>query len=198
MQRNKLLRGLGICFWSLLYVGFCVLVFSFYRADVKSRSSKDALETGATQEALVLADNAVALNPFEPAYYRWRAKANLLESIYMSPDEREATKDAILADLEKSRDLNPENLATLRNNISLYYFLALQDTSEESPVDEEFLSVTRAYYASLKEAYSTDLGVLTSVAHYENRLGLTKESEVTENMIRSLRPEILEWHPLLR
>ncbi|MBD3365961.1 hypothetical protein GF360_01305 [candidate division WWE3 bacterium] len=180
------------------YGAFISIISDFYRADLKAVSSKDALLREDFDAALKLAKEAVELNPEEPYYYRMRAKAYLAKAA--ATETYEFKKEA-LADLMRSRELNPLNLATLRNNIPLYYYLALTDFSQPSKqadLDSAYLSFAEAYFQDLKEIYPNDAGLLVSLAHYEKRLDLLGESKSTLEMIKQLRPALLDWHPLLQ
>ncbi len=203
MKFNQFYRIIKIPLLILLVVGYFVFVseiWRFYQADLKATSSIERIEAADCSNAIVFADEAISLNPHEPYYHRTRARAKLIEAL-MSSSYDENKKNA-LDDLQRSVELNPLNLATLRNNISLYYYLALKDLevsgdSKSVVVDSDYLPITISYYESLKDNYSNDVGILVSLAHYEGKLGLEEERNFTLDQIKTLRPELLEWHPLL-
>ena len=172
------LFGCLVCFW--IKIGFMFL------ADVFSAKSETALENLDFSRSLKYSSEAIELNPQEPAYYRRRAKILLLSS---------SKKDA-LKDISVAIELNPKNLATLRNSIPLMHLMALQNLTEET-VDLNYLPKTREFYLYLFETYPNDAGVLVSLASYQRKLGLKEDLDQTLHRISQLRLDLLEWHPLL-
>jgi len=49
----------------------------------------------------------------------------------------------------------------------------------------------------LKITYPTDAGVLVSISHYEKLLNLVPAYEETLSIVKELRPDLLDWHPLI-
>jgi hypothetical protein len=171
-----------------------------YSADTYFKKSQTLIGTG--EEKLVLKDatKAISLNPYEPNYYRGRAKVLIVRSLPYSNKNSEL-KLQILADLKKAYTLNPTNLVTIRNSIPLYYFLAVKDlslTSGPKNLDEEFVNYTKDFFAITKDAYWNDAGVIASLAKYEKKLGLDTEYEKSVERIKILRPDLLEWHESFR
>lgn len=202
MKKQKLIKFLLIGFLAGGYFLWLCRLGSIYSADVRSALADRALDNADPKRAVSFADKAILLNPKEPAYYRRRAKAITLYSVFASPEELPFLKDMVYEDLKTAEGLNPKNLATLRNIIPLYYYLALErpKSTGESPagIDPKYLDITKCYYNKLKDTYLNDLGILVSIAHYENLLGLSEEHDRTIKMIRALRPDVLNWHPLLK
>ena len=118
-------------FWCV-YLLFISTIFDVYRADLKAVNSKEVLGAGDSAEAYILAQEAVALNPYRPYYYKNRAQVLLISFMAADAVPPEEIKEQIFNDLQKSLVLNPENLASLRNNIPLYYYLALENLSVEN------------------------------------------------------------------
>ncbi len=174
---SLLLTGCLICLW--------VKLGSVFLADFYSAKSEKALEEMDFARALKYSTKAIDLNPKEEAYFRRRAKVLILSS------KEEALKDILFA-----IDLNPRSLATLRNTIPLMYLLSLQNPLEAT-VDLNYLSKTKEFYAYLFENYPNDVGILVSLAHYQKKLGLEEDLAQTLPRIKQLRPDLLEWHPLL-
>jgi len=110
-------------------------------------------------------------------------------------------KEEGLKNLEKAYDLNPKNLATLRNSIPLYYFLAAEDMEKAGTgenIDTDYLSVTRTYYSALKNNYENDLGLYADIAKYEKKLGLVEDFNQTKIRAAAMRENIIEWHESFR
>ncbi len=173
------------------YLSFVSKVVSFYLADMWNYSAKESFEMGDFVTAHSQSGDAVDLNPNEPAYFLDLAKTGLAF----------LPKEETLFYLNHSRQLNPRNLLTLRNGIPLYYYLGIQDLSvsvKDAKFDSRYLSIASNYYADLKKIYPNDVGLLVSVAYYEKKLDLNEAHKETLKMIKDLRPDLVEWHPLLR
>ena len=100
-------------------------------------------------------------------------------------------------DLQRSLSLNSNNLVTERNVVPIFYFLANEDPASKPGADNydpEFISEAKNYFQTLKRKYSRDAGVISLVADYERKLGLTEEYEKSKEIIRLLRPDLLEWY----
>lgn len=136
-----------------------------YLADIHYKSSRGYLADNKSKEAYKQALFAKKLNPFEPAYY--------LQAFRTNPADKKVLEEAI--------ELNPNNLATIRNAIPLY-----------ASLDK---TVARAYFADVKSAYSTDVGILVQIGKYEKKVSLESDFIKTTQMIRELRPDLLDWHP---
>ena len=159
-----------------------------YKADTHFIEAQSYLVRNDTEMAIKLTDKAVAENPLEPNYYRGRAR------IYIVTQE---DKNKASEDLRKAYDLNPNNLVTIRNEIPLYYFLALKDGSPDS-FDENYFPTAKEFLEINKMRFSHDAGVVALIAKYEKRLGLVKEYEDSVKMVGGLRPDLLEWHEAFR
>jgi tetratricopeptide (TPR) repeat protein len=177
------------------------LLWSSYSADVFYEKSQHYLATGDVEMANRLIKKAVQKNEFEPNYYRGRAKTSIVSAGYTNGILDEESKRKVLEDLEKAVSLNPDNLVTLRNCIPLYYFLAVKNISVSADiggVDERYLPITRDYFRQIKSRFSHDAGVVSSVAKYEKRLGLTEDFNGSIEIIKRLRPDLLEWYESFR
>lgn len=182
----------------IIFVFFKLLVtFSnMYLADTLSDESETLLENSKLTSSLEKINEAIILNPQEPSYYRQRARVYI--TLNLLPDQNhQINKLLAFEDLIYAESLNSVNIATLRNAIPLYYFLALGSLNGgDSPenLDSEYLESTKNYYSRLKQTYPRDAGVIAAVAKYEKRLGLIEEYNDSVNRIRELRPDLLEWH----
>ena len=171
---------------------------NFYFADVYYTASKSELENGQLEDAADHIISAVKLNGQEPAYRRQRAKILLATLIWADEDE---TRAEIQKSLKRAYELNPENLATLRNSIPLYYFLAsgvMEEVGSGENINADYLTVTKNYYSSLKSTYKNDLGLYADVAKYEKKLGLDEDYEQTRGKAKSMREDVIEWHESFR
>ncbi|MFA5776377.1 MAG: O-antigen ligase family protein [Patescibacteria group bacterium] len=180
----------------LIITGYIFLNVQFakqYLADTVSKKSQKYFEQGDVQKALECADKSVKLNPKEPFYYRTRAKTYILQTTGQNINATNSLKALALKDMLRARELNPQNLATLRGLVSLYYFLSLKDISSAT-VDPFYLGMTQYYYKNLSTNYPTDVGVLVLVAKYQNMLGFTVDYQNTIGQIKTLRPDLLDWY----
>ncbi len=174
-------RTIAFFFSTILFILFISTAVKFYIAELYYAGSKIYLDKGDLNKALEYSTKAVSLNSNEPAYLRQRAKVNLANKILLNNSELTANA---LTDLQNAENLNPHNLATLRNQIPLYYYL----------VNDSDIQITRNYFYKLKTTYKSDLGLLVDIAKYEKQLGLEQDFILTKDMISVLRPDILEWH----
>jgi tetratricopeptide (TPR) repeat protein len=165
-------------------------VGNIYSADVFYEKSQLYLAKGDVEVASILADSAIKNNEFEPNYYRGRAKIHIVGAVSANGILSDTEKEKVLADLRKAVSLNPNNLVTLRNVIPLYYFLA--------EIDGKYLPVTRDYFRQVKYRFSNDAGVVVSIAKYEKKLGLTEDFNESVEIIKKLRPDLLNWHESFR
>ena len=183
-----------------LIVTYILLVSKFmdiYFADVYAQASKKQLEELDVKKAHRFINRAISQNPSESAYLRQRAKVRLAKLATLEGNLLADEKQDILDDLERARFLNPKNLSTLRNSVPLYYFLSMADMTEPaSPenVDVQYLGFTRDLYSGLKKSYGNDLGVIAEIAKYEKKLFLVEEYDLSVEMVKGLRPELLDWH----
>jgi tetratricopeptide (TPR) repeat protein len=199
-----ILSAVLIVAWAIINIEFA----KQYLADVASTKSQRYFEQGNVQKALSHADMSVKLNPYEPFYYRMRAKAYVLETAgtilqpsFPSADFPAYLKLLTLKDIVKAQELNPGNLSTLRGSVSLYYFLSLQDIKQANSgaesagnIDSFYADLAKNYYKNLSAAYPTDAGVLVLTAKYQKLLGLTDDYERTVSQIKTLRPDLLDWY----
>jgi tetratricopeptide (TPR) repeat protein len=177
------------------------LLWNFYSADLLYEKSQLYLARDDIEMATRLIDKAIQKNRFEPNYYRGRAKTGIVEAGYSNGILSEEAKEKVLADLEKAVSLNPNNLVTLRNCIPLYYFLAVKDISIPAGItniDEKYLLITRDYFRQVKSRFDHDAGVVVSIAKYEKKLGLTEDFNESVEIIKRLRPDLLEWYESIR
>ncbi len=182
----------------ILYLLCLRVIVGLYLADVQYTKSLDLVKESRWDQAEMAADKALAFNPLEPAYYRGRAKVFLTNITNLENEEEvDMAKTRILADLETAYELNPNNLATIRNSIPLYYFLAVKSLHEpptSQNVDRRFLPYTRGFFNKVKYILPNDVGVFVLLAKYEKRLGLEPEYQASIDQIKQLRPDLLQWH----
>lgn len=182
----------------VMYVLFVQLVLKIYSADVAAAGSEKALNRGSMQTSLAKANESLEKNPYEPAYYRQRAKVLLTYTLTSTDEEKDKIKNLALQDLETAYILNPYNIATLRNSAALYMILATEDLAKPSGpnnIDDDYTETTRIYFRNLKESFPSDVGVHVLTAKLEKRLGFAEEYENSVKRIKELRPDLLEWHP---
>jgi hypothetical protein len=92
-------------------------------------------------------------------------------------------------------------LVTIRNSIPIYYLLAIRDFYLEpgrENIDENYIGIVKDFFSRTKHSYWNDAGVILSIAKYEKELELDAEFEESRFRIKDLRPDLLEWHDLLR
>lgn len=200
---RKILNLISIILALLLtlgYFSFLSTIFKFYTADIRAASARENILTGEFIEGLSLAEEAIALNPREPYYYRLKAQSLLMSAHFTLDVPTEDLKKMALSTIKRSYELNLENFTTYRNTIPLYYYLGVKDLSsseDEIELDQTYISIIQDYFGFLKAQYPTDVGTWVSLAYYEKRLGLMDDYEYTVEKIRTLRPDLLEWHPKL-
>ncbi len=170
----------------IVYIFGIYKFFTLYKADVAYIKGKNLLSEGDANKAEIYLQKAIKLNPNEPRYHKEYAK-DLAFQAFTDTENTEALKEKSLANLQKAQQLNPLNLVTLRNNISLYYLLAAQDQTNQ------YTLVARDFYNKLKETYPNDAGVWAAVAKYERKLNLKDEYRQSVERIEILRPDLLEW-----
>jgi hypothetical protein len=176
-------------------------ISNVYQADLDYVKSQDYLTDGNIVMTAKMIDKAISLNQFEPNYLRGRAKVETVGLVYSRVTDTSEIKKAVLKNLQSAYKLNPENLVTLRNSLPLYYFLAVKNINAPAGsenIDLNFISNTKNFYAMCKTKYGKDVGVLVSLAKYEKKLGLMTEYAESAEMVRSLRPDLLEWHEVFR
>ena len=187
----------------LLLIVNIVLVIIFVRfflADIYAKNIDFLVNELEFEKAVASANKAVELNPREPYYYRQRAKVFLLKAAQQDQDKK-VYKNHALLNLREAYMLNPDNLATIRNSIPYYYFLAKDNfgiqkaPKAESALDQDYIEETLYFYEMIKVRFSTDAGAIVTVAKYEKQLGLTEEYNKSVGIIKNLRPELLKWYP---
>jgi len=196
---QKLVRVTTVVLIWGIFAAFSVKAWNVYQADIAYETSQDYVDNGDYLEALKLADRAIELNPYEPNYYRGRARINTISLSVATQEYIPDLKKLILEDLKHSYALNPNNLVTIRNLIPLYYFLATKDIAvkeDSGNVDLAYLSPTLEFFKMAKARFVTDAGVYVLVARYEKRLGQENELTKTLEHIRKLRPDLLDWYQL--
>lgn len=171
-----------------VYLWFLCIIANVYQADLEITKSRELVAAVEYDKALEKADLAIKRNSREPAYYRQRAKVYL--AFCLNPVELEKPRYAELAlkDLRRAEKLNPRNLATLRNSVPLYHFLARVE------VQDDYLAEAGEYIRELKFRYSNDLGIITDAALYERKLELWEDYAISYEMAKNLRPDIITWH----
>jgi len=200
MKSNLLKIFLLILVWVLFFYGFSFLRKT-YLADVYYAKSQNLLKKVEAKRSQEYADLAVELNPREPNYSRGRAKVNTVSSVSLSENEQKVLKQKILRDLQNAVNLNDENLVIIRNSIPLYFFLSTKDLNRPATVDNldlAYLSYARDFFKYAKEKYNHDAGVISLLAKYEKRLNLDEEYNESVELIKTARPDLLDWHESFR
>lgn len=177
--------------WGGLF-SFWTVLSSIYSADKLAEKSENYLAKMDTEMAEKLINKAINKNGQEPNYYRIKAK---ILTVGMG------SKEDILINLQKALSLNPNNLVTARNCVPLFYFLAINNVSLPASVDnvdEKYIVVARDYFKSVKEKYAHDVGVISLIARYEKKLGLTEDYENSVEIVKGLRPDLLDWYDSFR
>jgi len=171
---------------------------TIFSADINFKQGKIALSQGIYDSALLYFNSAIEKNPNESYYYEGRSQSLVFLSLLSEkPEDRKALKDLALKDLEYGFNLNPKNLRFIRNNISTYYFLGVKNTEMPVTYDYDFRDTVKDYFYFIKTAYPTDVGILVDLYKYEKLLGWEEDYIVTLDRIKSLRPDLLDWHPYL-
>lgn len=183
-----------------VYILFIFTVYKQYAADVLSTKAENYLGNGNNAEALTAINKALKYNRQEPSYYKQRAKIYIVSTINFSEDSETYInlKNAALTDLLIAQELNPRNLATIRNTAPLYFFLANKDLSKQASqenYDPYYGEISKEYFLQMQRYLPTDVGVQVLAAKYQKRLDQETEYTNSINIIRDLRPDLLEWHP---
>lgn len=172
-----------------------------YSADLLYEKSQNYLAKGDVELAKKLIDKALEKNGNEPNYYRGRAKVLIVAAGYTNTILDNVSKEKILKDLEKAVSLNPNNLVTLRNCLQLYYFLAIKDINlpaGSDNIDEKYLLIAQNYFQGIKKKYSHDVGVIATIAKYEKKLGDIAGYNESVEIVKNLRPDLLDWYESFR
>lgn len=178
-----------------IYLALMVLFVRMYNADVADNISEDLFTTD-SEGSLQLSKEALRLNPYEPSYYLQHAKALIIAGYTRGISAQISTKRNAFADLEKAVQLNPKNLATLRNSIPIYFFLASADLSRAASVDnidQEYIGKVRDFYAYVSTINPNDAGTFVTLQKYQKRLNFEDQYKESVNRIKFLRPELLNW-----
>ncbi len=189
---------------TVIWVSFFVSTWVYlrlYSADGYLGSADEELSTGYYSEGLKDAKEAAFLNPFEANYQRVLAKAYILSSLGKDKETVDANKIKVIQYLEDAYTLNPNNLVTIRNEVPLYYFLALDLSASGgagTKTDETYLPTTKNFLDMAKLRYKNDAGVLVLVAKYEKKLGLIDDFNDTVAQVKVLRPDLLDWNASLK
>lgn len=178
------LKFFGISFLILGYIWINSYFVKYYLADSFSKLENDYFERGDTKNAQWFSNRSVELNPLEPFYYRQRAKIMTIT---------DADRQTIFRDLKTAVALNPRNLATLRGEVPLYYYLSLKNLRNTS-LNPEYLPAAQKYLTDLENMYPDDAGVAVLVAKYQKLLGLNEDYNKSVESVRKLRPDLLDWY----
>jgi hypothetical protein len=194
-------KVLIIFIWSV-YILICVIFIRMLLADMNYEKSQEMLGGQYLKYAANLSEKSVSQNPYEPNYYKGRAKVNLMRLAYVDYQlPKPLIKELILADLVKAYSLNKDNLVTIRNIFPLYYFLAMNDISlgtADNNTDPKYIEITKEFLESNKKRFWNDAGVVASVANYERKLGFVREYGESVQRIMELRPDLLNWYESFR
>jgi tetratricopeptide (TPR) repeat protein len=163
---------------------------NIYKADSSAKGAETALKELNLPLAQKLAERSIELNPNEPYYYRLLAKVYLTTSF-----SNKEYKDRALSLLDASLKLNKNNLATIRNNTPIYYYLALNNLSgANGTVDKKYIKFASSHMTHYKKIYPTDLGLIVLFAKYEKKLNLMENYNESIKQIKILRPDVLKWY----
>jgi len=180
----------------LVFLGFTHIA-KMYKADIFLNQSVRQLKDGRKETSLEKVNKAIFANGKEPIYYRQRAKVYLSLLPDSNEESVEALKDLSLRDIKLALSLNNDNLVTIRECIPLYYFLSIDDfTKPGSPqnIDQNYIGISKDFFNGVKNRFVNDAGVLVSVAKYEKKLGFYDEFRLSQERIRILRPDLLNWY----
>ena len=191
--------GLTIICVGAYFLIICLSI-RIYKADVNYKKARALFTSGQSVAGLEKINKAINYNPYEPSYYRERAKLYLSTTVTQEYLAKQKLKELAYNNLNRSIDLNPNNLASIRNAIPNYYFLTVEDLANPegaNNIDETYYKDVVKILEETKKTYPADLGVQILIASYENKLGLKNEKKETLEAIEILRPDVLEWHPKL-
>lgn len=181
-----------------LYVGLGFAVLRFFIADMFDYASDLAIKAGRVSDSVSYSQTSLDLNPWEASYYKTYAQSLLYKSVDL--EHRKEYKSLALQNLDKAISLNPQNLATLRNTLPVYYYLVVDDLTQPiraSNLDPDYLVTYIDRSQSLQKYVPTDAGVLVILAGHYKKLGLTDLYNQTREKIEVLRPDLLNWYPTL-
>ncbi len=181
------------CLLLVLVFLFATFVVRMYLADVYLVKARSFFEMSDYKQVIKYADKAIAQNNLEPSYHVYRANAVVLQTLALKPEVAAYLKLQALADIEYAISLNKINLVTLRNALPVYFYMAYNAADDYSYSEEYFLQQTKLYITMLKTFYPNDAGVLVEIAEIENALQMESEYNGTVEMIKALRPDLLEW-----
>jgi hypothetical protein len=171
-------------------------LFAILQADYYYKRSQVNFNNGEFMVAHSYSEKALRLNDLEPDYHIQKAKTLIGR---LSSDEITAAdlKREAHSEIVKAFSLNGMNLVTKRNAVPLFYFLALVYTNNSgvnNEFDEQYLELAKNYYLELSKDYFNDVGVVSQVAIYQKKLGLTEDYGNSTGRIRELRPDLLDWY----
>lgn len=171
---------------TIIYFLLIGLFWKTISADESYMDSREALENGDIETALLQANKSIEKNPNEPRYYYNRAK------IYITTQNK-SDKQKALTDLKNSEELNPKNLVTLRNNIPVYYLLS-SSINENEDTYKVFNNLVKNYYSKMNNYSDSDVGLFAILYKYENLMGFTDLATQSKDKIEELRPDLFDWY----
>lgn len=197
MQAKKVLGSLIII---VLWLSVIISFAKIYLADIYFGYSENLLADGENIEALLAVNKAIKYNNQEPSYYRQRAKVYVASTAnaLQGSKELEDLKQLALQDLITGHEINPKNLATIRNSTPLYFYLANKDlslTATKENLDPEYSEITKEYLIQMQNYLPSDVGVQVLAAKYQKRMNFENDLKESRERIKELRPDLLEWHP---
>ncbi|HXK52412.1 O-antigen ligase family protein [Candidatus Nomurabacteria bacterium] len=198
---NRILNGPVHKLSKLCTLGIFVLIIVFAlryaAAEYFYSKARNAILNGSVSASNENIDVALRLWKYEPNYYLQKAKALTLQTLDTKPNMHAQLKKQAIANIEKGIKINPNNLATKRDALGLYYFLAINDLampSSKDNIDNATIGDFLDYSEKLQTDYPTDLGVQIQAAKYQNLLGLEEKFKESLVRIETLRPDILQWN----
>jgi hypothetical protein len=173
---------------SCIILTICFAIFSSksFFADIHIKQSLETFKLGKMQDALVHADTAIKLNPYEPSYKLQKARILAISSKYEeNPKDKKTLANLAFTEIIKSYEYNNKNLATIRNSLPILTIIIEQEPT--------LLSSAHTYLNSFKNSYKNDVGVLIDIYKVEKNLNLNSNDQ-TLKRIEFLRPDLIEWY----
>jgi len=190
VHKNKIIFVTLIIFLSVWLELFFLNTFL---ADLYLKKGKDSVAKNNYSLALANFNKAITYNSKEASYYKNRAQCYAQISFLLNDSpEKSVYKELALGDLEYAYNLNPKNLKFVRDSFYVYSLLALKE-----PADSKIVLISKDVFVKNKQIYNTDLGTLVDIGVYEKRLNWFEDYEVTQSLIKKLRPDVLKWYPNL-
>lgn len=182
-----------------IFCGYTIL--SVFIADIYFQKANEQLNALNLDEAFRLNSHAINLNNKESQYFIQRAKILVLTATDTTTSSYKPTKKLAHDSLSKALYLNSNDLVSKLDMLPILAFLSTKNNMDSNVypdnIDNNYINETYAFIANLKKDYANDVGVLTKCAYYEHKLGFNNEYLDSIEKIKELRPDLLEWYPIL-